>query len=137
MVGSEIEAYTARHNELAVLCPNLQTPEYRRIEHYISSLVPEVAGLVAAGNLIVYSEVVRSGHRLTNMKVAEGVLPPRGATVKAPESNKRKWEGMGKGSSSAQPQQVKRSDVGGSSSEWQPGVYFGKLPKCDRCNYHH
>src|ERR1043165_3233254 len=73
MVGSAIEAYTARHNELAVLCPDLHAPEYRRIEHYVAGLVPEIAGLVVAGNLTVYSEVVRSAHRLTNMKVAEGV----------------------------------------------------------------
>src|ERR1043165_8255173 len=137
MVGSEIEAYTARHNELAVLCPDLHAPEYQRHEHYVAGLVPEIAGLVVAGILTVYSEVVRSAHRLTNMKVTEGVLPPRGATVKAPDSNKRKWEAVGKGSSSAQPQQVRKSDTGGSSSERQPGVYAGKLPKCDRCNYHH
>src|ERR1043165_5393895 len=35
MVGSEIEEYTVRRNELAVLCPDLHTPEYRRIEHHV------------------------------------------------------------------------------------------------------
>src|ERR1044071_7727284 len=79
MVGSEIEEYTVRRNELAVLCPDMHTPEYRRIEHYISGLVLEIAGLVAAGNLPTIAEVVRSAHQMTNLKVAEGVLPPKGA----------------------------------------------------------
>src|ERR1043165_4254004 len=46
MVRSEIEEFTARHNELAVMCPGLATPEYRRIEHYIAGLVLEISGLL-------------------------------------------------------------------------------------------
>src|ERR1043165_8135585 len=138
MVGSEIEEYTVRHNKLAVLCPDLHTPEYRRIEHYVAGLVPEVRGLVAAGNLAVYSEVVRSAHRLTNMNVAEGVLPPRGTTVKAPVDHKRKWDGSGKSSGLGQPQQqVKRVEVLGSSSDQKQGGYTGKKPRCDLCGFHH
>jgi len=104
MVGLEIEEYTVRRNELAVLCPDLHTPEYRRIEHYVLGLVPEIVGLVAAGNLPTYAEVVRSAHRLTNLKVNEGILLARGSSVKAPESGKRKWEGSGKGSAQEQLQ---------------------------------
>ena len=114
MTGSEIEKYTVRRNELAVLCPDLHVPEYRRIEHYVSGLVPEIAGLVAAGNHPTYAEVVRSAHRMTNLKVNEGILPAKGSTVKAPENNKRKWDNEGKGSGPAQ--QGKRFDNGGSSS---------------------
>ena len=108
MVGSEIEEYTVRRNELAVLCPDLHTPEYRRIEHYVSGLVPEIAGLVAAGNLPTIAEVVRSAHRMTNLKVAEGVLPPKGTAVKVTEGNKRKWDGVGKSVVPAPSQPAKR-----------------------------
>ena len=38
----------------------------------------------------------------SNLKVAEGVLPPKGATVKVAEGNKRKWESVGKSVVSAQ-----------------------------------
>src|ERR1043165_4797960 len=136
MTGSEIEKYTVRRNELAVLCPDLHVPEYRMIEHYISGLVPEIAGLVAAGNHPTYAEVVRSAHRMTNLKVNEGILPAKGSTVKAPENNKRKWESEGKRSGPAQ--QGKRFDNGGSSSTGnKQGGYAGKLPKCNKCGRHH
>jgi len=139
MTGSEIEKYTVRRNELAVLCPDLHVPEYRRIEHYISGLVPEIAGLVAAGNLPTYSDVVRSAHRMTNLKVSKGILPAKGSTVKVPESNKRKWENEGKGSTPAPTQQGKRFDSEGSSfSSSKPGGgYAGMLPKCNKCGRHH
>ena len=136
MVGSEIEEFTARHNELAVMCPGLATPEYRRIEHYVAGLVPEIAGLVAAADHTTMLATVRAAHKLTNMKVAEGVLPPRGAAVKAPADNKRKWESAGKNIGSSQ-QQVKRQDVVGASSEQKTGGYVGKNPKCNTCGYHH
>ena len=98
----------------------------------------EIAGLVAAGNLPTYSEVVRSAHRMTNLKVNEGILPAKGSTVKAPESNKRKWDNEGKGSVPAPAQQGKRFDSGGSSSSGtKPGGYAGKLPKCNKCGRHH
>nr|KAJ0227360.1 hypothetical protein LSAT_V11C100046420 [Lactuca sativa] len=35
MKGLEINAYTARFNDLAVMCPALVTPEYKKIERYI------------------------------------------------------------------------------------------------------
>ncbi|KAL7614378.1 hypothetical protein Lser_V15G06797 [Lactuca serriola] len=35
MKDSEIKAYTARFNDLAVMCPALVTPEYKKIERYI------------------------------------------------------------------------------------------------------
>ncbi|XP_035837570.1 uncharacterized protein LOC118485506 [Helianthus annuus] len=38
MEGSEIEAYTKRSHELAILCPNLSRPPPRRIELYIKGL---------------------------------------------------------------------------------------------------
>ena len=135
MVGSEIEEYTVRRNELAVLCPDLHTPEYRRIEHYVSGLVPEIAGLVAAGNLPTIAEVVRSAHRMTNLKVAEGVLPPKGAAAKVAEGNKRKWDSVGKSVVPAQP--AKKFDTSGSSSGSKTGGYVGKHPKCNKCGFHH
>lgn len=35
MKGSEINAYTARFNDLAVICPTIVTLEYQKIERYI------------------------------------------------------------------------------------------------------
>nr|KAJ0207822.1 hypothetical protein LSAT_V11C500233890 [Lactuca sativa] len=42
MNGSEINAYTARLNDLAVMCPTLVTPEYKNIERYIRGLASQI-----------------------------------------------------------------------------------------------
>ncbi|KAM0036960.1 putative retrotransposon gag domain-containing protein [Helianthus debilis subsp. tardiflorus] len=51
MTGSEIEAYTKRSNELAVLCPTMVDPPYKRIELYLKGLVPEIQSHVTSANL--------------------------------------------------------------------------------------
>ena len=100
--------------------------------------MPEVAGLVAAADHTTMLDTVRAAHKLTNMKVAEGVLPPRGAAVKAPADNKRKWDGAGKSASSGQPQQqVRKTEALGSSSGQRQDGYTGKLPECNQCGFHH
>ena len=138
MVGSEVEEYTIRHNELAVMCPGLSTPEYRRIEQYLAGLVPEIAGLVSARDPTTMLEAVRSATKMTNLKIAEGVLPPRGSSVKAPAENKRKWESVDKGSSGTQRQPAaKKTEASGSASDQKQGGYAGKSPKCGRCGFHH
>ncbi|MDQ9813626.1 hypothetical protein RFZ01_04150, partial [Acinetobacter pittii] len=76
---------------------------------------------------------------MTNLKVSEGILPAKGSTAKAPESNKRKWDNDVKNSTPAPAQQGKRIDSGGSSSSGSKpsGGYVGKLPKCNKCGRHH
>src|ERR1043165_6767478 len=96
MVGSEIEEYTTRYHELALLCPDSVTPEYKAIEFYVSGLVPEIRGLVTANDAATLRDTIRLAHKLTTQKVQEGVLPPKGTVVNAPKGSKRKWEGAGK-----------------------------------------
>ena len=137
MVGSEVEAYTVRHNELAIMCPGLSVPEYRRIEQYIAGLVPEIAGLVSARDPATMSEAVRSATKMTNLKISEGVLAPRGSAAKAPADNKRKWENVEKGSTGQRQSTAKKDEASGSTSEQKQGGYAGKSPKCDKCGFHH
>lgn len=89
MEGSEIEAYTTRHHDLAVLCPNMVTPMYKRIETYIGGLSPQIQGLVMANNPTTIQQAVRLAHRLTDSAVTQGTLPKRGASSSTPD-NKRK-----------------------------------------------
>ncbi|KAJ0556053.1 putative retrotransposon gag domain-containing protein [Helianthus annuus] len=42
MMASEIEAYTKRSNELAILCPTMVDPPIKRIELYLKGLAPEI-----------------------------------------------------------------------------------------------
>ncbi|KAF5815616.1 putative retrotransposon gag domain-containing protein [Helianthus annuus] len=112
MTGSEIEAYTKRSNELAILCPTMVDPPIKRIELYLMGLVPEIQSHVTATNLCTIQQVTRLAHRLTDQAVEQNKLPKRigttatvTATSDAPSDNKRKWDGVSsKGSTSAQSQ---------------------------------
>ncbi|XP_021971542.1 uncharacterized protein LOC110866708 [Helianthus annuus] len=58
MVGSEIEAYTKRSNELAALCPNMSNPPYKRIELYINGLAAEIQSMVTSANLPMIQQII-------------------------------------------------------------------------------
>ena len=45
MKGTDIAAYTNRFHELALLCPTMVTPEYKKIERYIWGLSPQIQGV--------------------------------------------------------------------------------------------
>ncbi|KAJ0490395.1 putative retrotransposon gag domain-containing protein [Helianthus annuus] len=107
MMGSEIEAYTKRSNELAILCPTMADPPIKRIELYLKVLVPEIQSHVTSANLGTIQQVIRLAHRLTDQAVEQNKLPKRisATTTDAPSDNKRKWDGnSGKGSTAVQSQ---------------------------------
>ncbi|KAJ0859977.1 putative transcription factor interactor and regulator CCHC(Zn) family [Helianthus annuus] len=155
MEGSEIEAYTRRSNDLATLCPNMSRPPSRRIELYLKGLAPAVKGYVTAANLDNLPRIVRLAHKITNQEVERGSLPPRvsattsTATATTPASDhKRKWNDTDKTTSASQSQ--KRADNSthrsfsqtssvnqNQSNNSNQGSYAGKLPKCDKCMFHH
>ncbi|KAM0033307.1 putative transcription factor interactor and regulator CCHC(Zn) family [Helianthus debilis subsp. tardiflorus] len=150
MVGSEIEAYTKRSNELAVLCPTMVDPLYKRIELYLKGLAPEIQSHVTSANLNNIQEIQRLAHRLTDQAVDQNKLPKRiSATATAtttsatPSENKRKWDGdssRGSVSVQSQTQQRRTNDYQSpnqqsSGSQGQSG-YRGTHPWCNRCNKH-
>ncbi|KAJ0644346.1 putative nucleotidyltransferase, Ribonuclease H [Helianthus annuus] len=153
MVGSEIEAYTKRSNELAVLCPTMVDPPYKRIELYLKGLAPEIQSHVTSANLENIQEIQRLAHRITDQAVEQNKLPKRvsatttvtpSATPVTLSDNKRKWEGdSSKASVSVQSQNQQRktdnyqSPNQQSSGSHRQGGYRGNLPKCNNCNKHH
>ncbi|KAM0052044.1 putative nucleotidyltransferase, Hydrolase [Helianthus debilis subsp. tardiflorus] len=153
MVGSEIEAYTKRSNELAVLCPTMVDPPYKRIEMYLKGLAPEIQSHVTSANLDNIQEIQRLAHRITDQAVDQNRLPKRvnatatvttSATPATTSENKRKWDGdSSRGSVSVQSQTQQRrtndyqsSNQQSSGSQGQSG-YRGIHPWCNRCNKHH
>ncbi|MFS8017395.1 putative transcription factor interactor and regulator CCHC(Zn) family [Helianthus anomalus] len=152
MTGSEIEAYTKRSNELAVLCPTTVDPPVKRIELYLKGLVPEIQSHVTSTNLATIQDVTRLAHRLTNQAVEQNRLPKRisatttatTTTTATPSDNKRKWDGdFSKGSATAPSQAQQRkidnyqSPSQQSSGSHGQGGYRGNHQKCNRCNRHH
>ncbi|KAM0062031.1 putative retrotransposon gag domain-containing protein [Helianthus debilis subsp. tardiflorus] len=94
MVGSEIEVYTRRSNELATFCPTMVDSPTKRIELYLKGLVPEIQSLMTTANLGTIQQVTRLAHRLTDQAVEQNRLPKRAETDTACTSrdNKRKWD---------------------------------------------
>ncbi|KAJ0548739.1 putative transcription factor interactor and regulator CCHC(Zn) family [Helianthus annuus] len=153
MVGSEIEAYTKRSNELAVLCPTMVDPPYKRIEMYLKGLAPEIQSHVTSANLDNIQEIQRLAHRITDQAVDQNKLPKRisatatvttSVTPATPSDSKRKWDGdSSKGSATVQSQAQQRktdsyqSPSQHSSGNHRQGGYRGNLPKCNNCGRHH
>ncbi|KAJ0607231.1 putative nucleotidyltransferase, Ribonuclease H [Helianthus annuus] len=150
MTGSEIEAYTKRSNELAILCPTMVDPPIKRIELYLKGLASEIQSHVTSANLDNIQDIQRLAHRLTDQAVDQNKLPKRisattsAATPTTPSDNKRKWDGdSSKGSASVQSQaQQQKTDHYQSPSQQSSGGhrqrrYEGFHPKCHNCNRHH
>ncbi|KAJ0580878.1 putative transcription factor interactor and regulator CCHC(Zn) family [Helianthus annuus] len=151
MTGSEIEAYTKRSNELAVLCPTMVDPPIKRIELYLKGLAPEIQSHVTSANLDNIQAFQRLAHRITDQAVEQNKLPKRiSATTTAvttsatPSDNKRKWDGdSSRGSASVQSQvQQRKTDSYQSPSQHSSGNqgqggYRGIHPLCNKCNRHH
>ncbi|KAF5809902.1 putative retrotransposon gag domain-containing protein [Helianthus annuus] len=126
MTGSEIEAYTKRSHELALLCPTMVDPPYKRIELYLKGLVPEIQSHVTSANLTTIQQVVQLAHRLTDQAVEQNKLPKRigAATTSGTSSgDKRKWDGTSsRGSTSVQSQtQQRKTDDHKSPSQQSSG----------------
>ena len=66
MKGSEIVAYNTRFNDLAVMCPTLVTPEYKKIERYIWGVPLQIKGMVIASKPTTYYSTKLITHQLTN-----------------------------------------------------------------------
>ncbi|KAD3336319.1 hypothetical protein E3N88_31838 [Mikania micrantha] len=91
MVGSEIEKYCTRFHELCKLCPAMVTPEYKKIEQFISGLPKQIQSTVTASDHSTIQPLIRLAHKLTDQAVAQGKLPKSGEHLK-PQEPKRKWE---------------------------------------------
>ncbi|KAK1424218.1 hypothetical protein QVD17_19539 [Tagetes erecta] len=145
MIGSDIETYTTRANELAALCPQMVVPETKRIEFYIKGLVPEIRMNVTSANPTTIQSAVRMAKRITDQAVELGTLPAKGSS--RVNEGKRKWEGTGygnnfdKGQSSSQQVQpnTRRFDNNRNFNQSvnRNSGYVGPYPKCDKCGRHH
>jgi hypothetical protein len=91
MEGSEIEAYTSRNHELSVLCPNMVTAEFQRIEGNLEGLVPQIHSMVTSSATDNLYDVIKLAHMLTDQVVRQGTLPPK-KSAKGTADGKQKWD---------------------------------------------
>ncbi|KAD6795770.1 hypothetical protein E3N88_06666 [Mikania micrantha] len=75
MVGSEIEKYCTRFHELCKLCPTMVTPEYKKIEQFISGLPEQIQSMVTASDHTTIQPLIRLAHKqvyLSHNNIAYG-----------------------------------------------------------------
>ncbi|XP_023762869.1 uncharacterized protein LOC111911310 [Lactuca sativa] len=105
MKGLEIKAYTARFNDLAVICPKLVTPEYKKIDRYIWGLASQIKGMLIASKPTTYDNSKRIAHQLTLTEIKGAVVV---SNDKCPKSgtNKHKFNGKNPRKSTEKRQDV-------------------------------
>nr|GEX94138.1 hypothetical protein [Tanacetum cinerariifolium] len=84
--GNDIDGYTNRFHELALLCPRMVEPEQVKVEQYIRGLSKNIRGDVTSSKPAGIDEVVRMAYQLMGQIIQD-------KTDEALEGEKRKGEG--------------------------------------------
>nr|GEW48875.1 reverse transcriptase domain-containing protein [Tanacetum cinerariifolium] len=84
--GTDIDGYTNRFHELAVLCPRMVEPEQVKVEQYIRRLSKNIRGDVTSSRPAGIDEVVRMAYQLMGQIIQD-------KTDEVSEGEKRKGEG--------------------------------------------
>lgn len=137
--GDDVTRYTNRFLELAILCPSLVTPEYKKIERYIWGLSPQVQGLVTSSNPDTIQKAIRMAKGLNDQIIRQDTLI--GSTDGDTRDNKRKWNdnNYNNNNTNSNQYQNKRHDTGRVYNTRTSGKtgYVGNKPLCNKCNRHH
>ncbi|XP_023754914.2 uncharacterized protein LOC111903370 [Lactuca sativa] len=131
MKRSEIKAYTARFNDLALMCPTLMTLEYKKIERYIWGLASQLKGMVLASKPTTYDSTKRIAHQLTLTEIQGIEVVSKDESPKA-RTNKRKFNKKNPKQSSEKRQEGATNYVATTAVPTQP-----KSAWCNHCNRHH
>ncbi|GJR08424.1 putative nucleotidyltransferase, ribonuclease H [Tanacetum coccineum] len=84
--GTDIDGYTNRFHELALLCPRMVEPEQVKVEQYIRGLSKNIRGDVTSSRPAGIDEAVRMAYQLIGQLIQD-------KTDEVSESEKRKGEG--------------------------------------------
>ncbi|GKD76787.1 reverse transcriptase domain-containing protein, partial [Tanacetum coccineum] len=124
--------------ELALMCPELVTPERKKIERYIRGLPEKVKANVTS------SKPAISLHETINMarELVEQAIQAKATRIG--ESNKRKWEDHQRNNNNHNnnthhQQQNRRQEVAKAyaAALAERKGYLGNRPLCNQCNLHH
>ncbi|GKB90145.1 putative reverse transcriptase domain-containing protein [Tanacetum coccineum] len=84
--GTDIDGYTNRFHELALLCPRMVEPEQVKVEQYISGLSKNIRGDVTSSRPVGIDEAVRMAYQLMGQIIQD-------KTDEVSKGEKRKGEG--------------------------------------------
>ena len=102
MKGSDIATYTARFYDLALLCPEMVTPESKKIEKYIWRLTPPTQGNVLAAKPLTFDSAKCLVQTLIDHEVDHGSVPAIPEPPKESGEKKKFWNKR-KGKSPQEP----------------------------------
>ncbi|GKC47850.1 putative reverse transcriptase domain-containing protein [Tanacetum coccineum] len=108
--GDDIEEYNNRFHELALMCPNLVTPEKKKIERYIRGLPEKVKANVTSSKPASLHDAINMARELIEQAIH----------AKATRQNMR--------------QEAAKAYVDAPAGG---KVYLRNLPLCNRCKLHH
>nr|GFA01473.1 hypothetical protein [Tanacetum cinerariifolium] len=133
--GDDIKGYNNRFHELALMCPDLVTPERKMIERYIRGLPKKVKVNVTASKPTNLHKAINMARELVDQSV-------QAKAIRTGESNKRKWEdhqrNINNRNNTHHHQQFGRQEVVRDYTTLVEGRgYAGNLPLCNRCKLHH
>ena len=134
MSGTEIQTYTSRFTELAVLCLVMVNPEYKKVERYIRGLAPHIQNMVISANPATFESAKALAVRLMDEGIRQGVMV-RMAETPTEENHKRKsWTPP---TSQKKQKVITAFAAMAPTNTVPPKLYGGTLPKCNRCSFHH
>nr|GEZ35580.1 putative reverse transcriptase domain-containing protein [Tanacetum cinerariifolium] len=71
MKGMDIDGYTNRFHELALLCPRMVEPEAVKVEQYLRGLTKSIRGDVTSSQLATINDAVRLAYQLTGQLIQD------------------------------------------------------------------
>ena len=151
MKGSEIQAYTTRFTELAVLCPVMVNPEYKKVERYIWGLAPHIQSMVTSASPATFESAKALAIQLADEGIRQGAMTRRTETPREENNERKPWNNNNhhRNNNNSNSRQIsaqgppKRQHTTTAHAAIPINTvaprrkYVGKLPKCNKCNFHH
>ncbi|GKE22779.1 putative reverse transcriptase domain-containing protein [Tanacetum coccineum] len=136
MKGDDIEGYNNRFHELALMCPDLVTPEKKKNKRYIRGLPERVKADVTSSKPASLHDAINMTRELIEQAI-------QAKAMRISESNKRKWEyhqrnNNNRNINTHHQQQNRRQEVVKDYVTAAKGRgYTRNLPLCNKCKAHH
>nr|GFC78503.1 hypothetical protein [Tanacetum cinerariifolium] len=130
--GTDMESYTQRFQELALLCGRMFSRESDKVEKYVGGLPDMIHVSVVASKPKTMQEAIEIATELMDKKIR--------THAKRETASKRKLENTSRTTRNQQQQQLnKRQNTGRvyTTSSGGKKQYGGSKPLCAKCNYHH
>ncbi|XP_071688488.1 uncharacterized protein [Rutidosis leptorrhynchoides] len=138
LVGTDLTRYNKRFFKLALMCPNMVTPECRKITLYVKGLIENIQGGATTSKPRTVQEAVEMAHELMDQIEERGKAPA--AIETKTYDNKRKWNNrnnnFGK-NYNQQPYKKQDTAKGNTATPNTNSDYKGRFPLCAKCNRHH